>query len=62
MQNRATLAEAQLPPEVLLQGLSIRKKSAALLQVLLLYSPKGTYDQLYLSNYATINVIIGCRG
>ena len=33
------------------------KKSAALLQVLLLYSPKGTYDQLYLSNYATINVI-----
>ena len=57
VQNRATLAEAQLPPEVLLQGLSIRKKSAALLQVLLLYSPKGTYDQLYLSNYATINVI-----
>src|ERR1700690_167119 len=57
VQNRATLAEAQLPPEVLLQGLSIRKKSAALLQVLLLYSPKGSYDQLYLSNYATINVI-----
>src|SRR6202522_583772 len=57
VQNRATLAQAQLPPEVILQGLSIRKKSAALLQVLLLYSPKGTYDQLYLSNYATINVI-----
>src|SRR5271163_4450450 len=57
VQNRATLAQPQLPPEVLLQGLSIRKKSAALLQVLLLYSPKGTYDQLYLSNYATINVI-----
>jgi hydrophobe/amphiphile efflux-1 (HAE1) family protein len=57
VQNRASLAEAQLPPEVLLQGLSIRKKSAALLQVLLLYSPKGSYDQLYLSNYATINVI-----
>jgi HAE1 family hydrophobic/amphiphilic exporter-1 len=57
VQNRAALAEAQLPPEVILQGLSIRKKSAALLQVLLLYSPKGSYDPLYLSNYATINVI-----
>ena len=57
VQNRATLAEAQLPPEVVLQGLSIRKKSAALLQVLLITSPKGSYDQLFLSNYATINVI-----
>src|SRR5579863_3110482 len=57
VQNRATLAEAQLPAEVVTQGLSIRKKSAALLQVLLIYSPKGSYDQLYLSNYATINVI-----
>jgi multidrug efflux pump subunit AcrB len=57
VQNRATLAEAQLPDEVTRQGLSIRKKSAALLQVLLLYSPKGSYDQLFLSNYATINVI-----
>ena len=57
VQNRATLAEAQLPPEVTQQGLSIRKKSAALLQVLLLSSPKNSYDSLYLSNYATINVI-----
>ena len=39
------------------QGLSIRKKSAALLQVLTVYSPKGSYDQLFLSNYATINII-----
>src|SRR3984957_2200704 len=57
VQNRATLAEAQLPDDVTRQGLSIRKKSAALLQVLTLYSPKGSFDQLYLSNYATINVI-----
>jgi hydrophobic/amphiphilic exporter-1 (mainly G- bacteria), HAE1 family len=57
VQNRATLAEPQLPAEVTRQGLSIRKKSAALLQVLEIYSPKGTYDSLYLSNYATINVI-----
>jgi hydrophobe/amphiphile efflux-1 (HAE1) family protein len=57
VQNRAALAQPQLPAEVTRQGLSIRKKSAALLQVLEIYSPKGSYDSLYLSNYATINVI-----
>ncbi len=57
VQNRATLAEAQIPTDVAQQGLSIRKKSAALLQVLTLYSPKGSYDPLFLSNYATINIL-----
>ena len=57
VQNRAALAQPQLPAEVTREGLSIRKKSAALLQVIELYSPKGSYDALYLSNYATINVI-----
>ncbi|MBV9702986.1 MAG: efflux RND transporter permease subunit, partial [Methylobacteriaceae bacterium] len=57
VQNRAALATPLLPPEVSRQGLTIRKKSAALLQVIELYSPKGSYDSLYLSNYATINVI-----
>src|SRR5258707_6119432 len=57
VQNRAALAQPQLPPEVTRQGLSIRKKSAALLQVIELYSPKGSYDSIYLSNYATINII-----
>jgi HAE1 family hydrophobic/amphiphilic exporter-1 len=57
VQNRASLAEPQLPSEVTRAGLTIRKKSAALLQVLEIYSPKGTYNSLYLSNYATINVL-----
>ncbi len=57
VQNRAALAQPQLPSEVTRQGLTIRKKSAALLQVLQIYSPKQTYDSLYLSNYATINVL-----
>jgi multidrug efflux pump len=57
VQNRAALATPQLPQEVSRTGLVIRKKSAALLQVINLYSPKGTYDSIYLSNYATINVI-----
>ena len=57
MQNRASLAIPQLPDEVQRSGLSVRKKSAALLQVINLYSPKNTYDAVYLSNYATINVL-----
>jgi HAE1 family hydrophobic/amphiphilic exporter-1 len=57
VQNRASLAQPQLPAEVTRQGLTIRKKSAALLQVIQLISPKGGYDALYLSNYANINVI-----
>ncbi|MBV9514308.1 MAG: efflux RND transporter permease subunit, partial [Mycobacteriaceae bacterium] len=57
VQNRASLAVPQLPLEVSRAGLTIRKKSAALLQVVVLYSPKNTYDAVYLSNYATINVI-----
>src|SRR5713101_7239927 len=57
VQNRAQLATPLLPQEVQRQGLVIRKKSAALLQVITLYSPKNTHDALYLNNYATINVI-----
>jgi hydrophobic/amphiphilic exporter-1 (mainly G- bacteria), HAE1 family len=57
VQNRASLATSQLPQEVSRAGLTVRKKSAALLQVINIYSPKNTYDAIYLSNYATINVI-----
>ena len=57
VQNRVSLAEPQLPQEVRNQGISVTKKSSALLQVLALVSPDGRYDQLFLSNYATINII-----
>ena len=57
VQNRASLATPQLPTEVSRQGLTIRKKSAALLQVVTVYSPKHSFDSLYLSNYATINIV-----
>src|ERR1700721_716604 len=57
VQNRASLATSQLPQEVSHAGLTVRKKSAALLQVISFYSPNSTYDAVYLSNYATINVI-----
>ena len=57
VQNRASLATPQLPQEVSRAGLTIRKKSAALLQVISLYSPNKAYDAVYLSNYATINFV-----
>ncbi len=57
VQNRANLATAQLPEEVKRQGLTVQKQSNALLQVVALTSPKQSYDALFLSNYATINVI-----
>ncbi|HLG48665.1 MAG TPA: multidrug efflux RND transporter permease subunit [Reyranella sp.] len=57
VQNRAQLATPTLPLEVQRQGLVIRKKSAALLQIVTINSPRHSRDALYLSNYATINVV-----
>jgi len=57
VQNKVSLAEAQLPEEVKRQGLTVKKKSNAMLQVVALYSPTQVYDALFLSNYATINVV-----
>ncbi len=57
VQNRVRLAEAQLPPEVRAQGIKVEKKSSAILQVIALTSPDARYNQLFLSNYATINII-----
>jgi HAE1 family hydrophobic/amphiphilic exporter-1 len=57
VQNRLSLAEPKLPDEVKRQGLTVKKRSSAMLQVINIYSPKGTYDALFLSNYATINMI-----
>src|SRR3546814_12612205 len=46
VQNRVSLAEPLLPDEVSRQGLTVQKQSSGLLQVVQLYSPNGTYDQL----------------
>ncbi|SFV33146.1 efflux RND transporter permease subunit [Hyphomicrobium facile] len=55
--NRVQVALSSLPPEVQRQGVSVKKKSSALLGVLAVYSPKHTYDPLFLSNYVTINLL-----
>jgi hydrophobe/amphiphile efflux-1 (HAE1) family protein len=55
--NRVQTALANLPPEVQRQGVTVKKKSAALLGVISFYSPKHTHDPLFLSNYVTINML-----
>ncbi|HTV32508.1 MAG TPA: efflux RND transporter permease subunit [Methylocella sp.] len=57
VQNRVSNALAQLPPAVQSQGVSVQKRSTAILQIITLYSPNKTLDALYLSNYATINLV-----
>ena len=55
--NRVQIALSSLPPEVQKQGVTIKKKSSALLGVIAVYSPKHTHDPLFLSNYVTINLL-----
>ncbi|WP_454010169.1 efflux RND transporter permease subunit [Aeromonas sp. Marseille-Q7275] len=55
--NRVSAAMAQMPDDVKQQGLTVRKKSTSILQVVTLASPKGTFDTTYLSNYALLNII-----
>src|SRR5579859_5482141 len=55
--NRVQAALSLLPPEVQQQGINVKKKSTAILSVFTVYSPKGTHDTLYLSNYVTINLL-----
>jgi hydrophobe/amphiphile efflux-1 (HAE1) family protein len=55
--NRVKQAEPRLPEEVRRQGVTVQKGSSAFLQVLAFYSPDGRYDNLYISNYVTLNVL-----
>jgi HAE1 family hydrophobic/amphiphilic exporter-1/multidrug efflux pump len=55
--NRVRQAEARLPQEVRRQGLTVEKSSSSFLVVLAFYSPDGTFDDLYTSNYVTLNVL-----
>lgn len=57
VQNRVNLALPTLPDVVKQTGVSVKKKSPSILLVVNLFSPNGSKNQLYLSNYATINVM-----
>ncbi len=56
LQNRVSVAEPLLPEEVKRQGVTVKKQSSNILLVVSLSSPDGTYDNLFLSNYATLRV------
>ena len=55
--NRVQAALARLPVEVQRNGVTVVKKSAAILQFMQFYSDNGKQDPLFLSNYVTINVL-----
>ena len=56
VQNRVASALSQLPQSVQNQGVTVQKKSTSILLFVTLTSPNATYDSLFLSNYATINI------
>lgn len=56
VQNRVTLAMPQLPTEVQNQGITIRKRTPDMLLIVNFFSPTGIFDDIYLSNYASIHV------
>jgi len=56
-QNRVSEANASIPEEVKRLGVTVKKQLAFPLMLVTLYSPNGTYDQNFQSNYLTINVL-----
>lgn len=57
VQNRVKGAEGSLPAEVLTAGISVEKQSSDMLAVVSIYSPDNSYDEIYLSNYTTLNIV-----
>ena len=56
VQNRVAIAQSKLPPEVTRQGVTTKKKSSSILMCVNLIASNPEYDQLYLSNFATIEI------
>ena len=57
VQNRVSQALPKLPEEVKRQGVTTEKTSTSMLMVISVYSPEGTYDSIFLSNYSSINLV-----
>ncbi len=56
VQNRVSLATPKLPEDVTRSGVSVKKQSPEFLQIISFSSPNSTYDQLFLSNFISLNV------
>ena len=57
VQNRVAQATSSLPADAVAAGITTRKSTPDTLMFVTLYSPKGTYDSLFLSNYLNINLV-----
>ena len=57
IQNRVKLAESRLPAEVVQNGIEIEKQAASQLMTICLTSNDPKFDEIYLSNFATLNVL-----
>ena len=57
VQNRVNQANSTLPADVLQQGITVQKQSTQILMVVSVYSPDESRDNLFLSNYCTINIL-----
>lgn len=56
VQNRLASAQGLLPAEVTRSGVNVRKRQTSRIKTLALYSPDGTFDQKFLTNYMKINI------
>ena len=56
-QNKVSLALPSLPAEVQREGVTVKKVSSAFLMAIAVHSPDGRYDDLFLNNYTTINLL-----
>ncbi len=57
VQNRVAQANSQLPSEVINAGVTVRKQSPDTLLYFAIYSPDGTYDPLFISNYGYVYIV-----
>lgn len=57
IQNRVKLAESRLPVEVVENGISVEKQASSQLLTICLTSSDPKFDEIYLSNFATLNVL-----
>ncbi len=57
IQNRLKMAESRLPAEVVQNGISVEKQASSKLMTITLLSSDPKFDEIYLSNYATLNVL-----
>ena len=57
VQNRVSVAQPSLPSPVVVQGVTVQKKSSNIVMFLTLHSENDVYDGLYMSNYAKLNLV-----